>query len=131
MEQTIAMIIEKYGSEIWLSFITLVVTGFIMINVKNFVSDLVLFYKAKMSDLGKGAMILWSGKLKMVKQIHFKSIELYDDEEVIYIPINTWIKSVKVYPKPRSDQFSEESWKQWDGKIERRKVKTDEDIKTD
>ena len=131
MEQTIALIINQYGSEIWLSFITLVITSFIMINIKNFISNLVLFYRAKMSDLGKGAMIFWNGKLKMVKQIHFKDIELYDDEEVIYIPIITWFNSVKVYPKPRNDQFIEESWKNWDGHRERRKVKTDENFNTD
>ena len=123
MEQTIAVIIEKYGAQLWLGFITLVITGFVMMNIKNFVTDLVYFYKAKFSDLGKGAMILWDRKLKMVKTIHFKEIEVYDDEEVLYIPIKMWLSSVKTYPKPRDDQFIEENWR-WDGETDRRRKNT-------
>ena len=122
VEQTIAQIIQQFWPQIWMGFVTLIITGFVMLMVKNFVTDLVLYFKVRMSDLGKGAMILWRNKLKMVKAIHFKYIEVYDDEEVIYIPIKTWMNADRIYPKPWDGQFSEEKWKHWDGKTDRRRV---------
>ena len=121
MEQTIITIIQQFAPQIWLGFVTFVVTGFVILSLKNLVSDLMNFYKVKISDLGKGAMILWKSKLKMVKQIHFKDIEVYDDEEVLYIPIKIWLESEKSYPKPWDGQFHEHKWKHWDGHTDRRK----------
>lgn len=109
MEELIATIITTYGSQIWLAFMGFVATGFVMLVLKNFIADLVFYYKVKLSDLGKGAMIIWGNKLKMVKKIHFKYIEVYDDEEVVYIPIKTWLSSDMIYPKPKDEQFNERS----------------------
>ena len=121
MEELVATIIQTYGPQLWLAFVSLIATGFIMMMLKSFIENLVLYYKVRMSDLGKGAMIVWRNKLKMVRKIHFKYIEVYDDEEVIYIPIRTWMTSDRIYPKPWDGQFSEEKWKHWDGRTERRK----------
>lgn len=88
--------------------------------LKNFITDLVSYYKVRASDLGRGAMIKWNNKLKMIHSIHFKYIEVYDDEETIFIPISTWLSTDRVYPKPRDDQFDEEKWKHWDGRTDRR-----------
>ena len=107
MEAIVATIINTYGTQIWLSFIGLIATTFIMSIIKNFISDLVLFYKIRMSDLGKGAMIIWNNKLKMVKKIHFRHIEVYDDQEVVYIPTRKWFNSDQIYPKPKDIQFKE------------------------
>lgn len=76
-----------------------------------------------MSDLGYGAMIIWDGQLKRVVEINFKNIKVMDDEEIKYIPIEVWLKSVKTYPQPRKDEFDEKKWKEkpWDGGTERRK----------
>lgn len=120
MEQAIQQIIQQFAPQIWLGFVGFLTTGFMMLMLKNLVEDLVNYFKIRMSDLGKGAMIKWKDKLKMVKVIHFKEIEIFDDEEVVYIPIKIWIHSEKVYPKPRADQFNEAGWKSYDGKIERR-----------
>ncbi len=109
MEAIVATIIGTYGTQIWLAFITLVATGFIMSIIKNLITDLVLFYKVRMSDLGKGAMITWNNKLKMIKKIHFRHIEVYDDQEVVYIPIKKWFTSDQIYPKPKDLQFKENS----------------------
>lgn len=121
MEEAIATIITQFGPQIWLAFVTFVVTGFVMLILKNLIGDLVLYFRVRMSDLGKGAMIMWWGKLKMVSRIYFKYIEVYDDEEVVYIPIKTWINTDRVYPKPREDQFDEQKWKHWDRITDRRK----------
>lgn len=121
MESLIGEIIQNYGPQLWLAFASLVATSFMMITIKNFINDLVLYFKVRMSDLGRGAMILWRGKLKMVEKITFKHIEVYDDEEVVLIPIKNWMHSDRVYPKPWDGQFNEEKWKHWDGKKERRK----------
>ena len=115
VEQTIQTIINEYWTQIWLGFVSLVVTGFIMLLVKNFIVNLANYFKVRMSDLGYGAMVFWQGKLKRVVEIKFKEIKLVDDEEICFIPIATWLGSVKQYPQPRDDQFSEESWKHWNG----------------
>lgn len=128
MEAIIATLIGTYGTQIWLAFVTFFATGFAMSLIKNLIQDVALYQKARMSDLGKGAMIIWKGKLKMVKTIHFRYIEVYDDEEVTYIPIKTWFSSDQIYPKPWEGQFHEEKWKHWDGKTDRR-TRIDEDGK--
>jgi hypothetical protein len=125
LEQVIQTIVEQYWTTIWLGFVSLVVTGFVMLLIKNFISDLVNYFKVRMSDLGYGAMILWRGKLKRVLEIKFKEIKVIDDEEICFIPISVWISSEKSYPQPRDDQFKEENWKHWDGKTERRRDNRD------
>jgi hypothetical protein len=107
MEETIAQIIQQFGPQIWLGFVALVVTGFIMLLVKMFVSDLVNYFKVRMSDLGYGTMILWQGNLKRVVEIKFKTIKVVDDEEVMFIPIKTWLNSVQVFPQPSCEHFRE------------------------
>jgi hypothetical protein len=120
LEQVIQAIINDYWTTIWLGFVSLIITGFIMLLVKNFIADLANYFKVRTSDLGYGAMILWEGKLKRVVEIRFKEIKVIDDEEICFIPILIWIASIKTYPQPRDDQFKEDSWKHYDGKIERR-----------
>lgn len=122
MEQTIAQIINQFGPQIWLAFVTLIVTGFVMMMIKTLISDLVNYYKVRMSDLGYGTMILWQGKLKRVAEIKFKMIKVVDDEEIMFIPVKTWLSSVQIFPQPRHDQFDEKKWetRPWDGKEDRR-----------
>jgi hypothetical protein len=121
-EETISEIIRGYGSSLWLGFVVLIVTGIATLSIKNLISDIVNYYITRMSDLGYGAMILWNGKLKRVVEIKFKYIKVVDDEEILFIPIETWLKSIKSFPQPRNDQFNEEKWKEkpWDGRTERR-----------
>ena len=107
METIIKDLINQYMSKLWLNFVVLVVTGFIMLLIKNFIENLVNYYKAKMSDLGRGAMIIWKNEIMMIKAIHFKNIEAYDDKKVIFIPIKSWLQSDKIYPKPEKKEFNE------------------------
>jgi hypothetical protein len=121
-EETISEIIRGYGSSLWLGFVILVVTGIVTLSIKNLISNIVNYYATKMSDLGYGTMILWNGKLKRVVEIRFKHIKVVDDEEILFIPIESWLKSIQSFPQPRNDQFNEEKWREkpWDGKTERR-----------
>jgi len=122
LESIIKEIVANYGVSIFVGFLSLFLTGFIALWIKNLISDVFNYYTTKMSDLGYGAMILWNGKLKRVVEIKFRKIKAIDDEEIIFIPIETWLKSVQSYPQPRNDQFDERKWyeKPWDGKTERR-----------
>lgn len=121
-EETVSEIIKEYGSSLWLGFVILIVTGIAMLSIKNLISDIVNYYLTRISDLGYGAMILWNGKLKRVVEIKFKHIKVVDDEEILFIPIDAWLKSVQSFPQPRNDQFDENKWKEkpWDGRTERR-----------
>jgi hypothetical protein len=121
IEQIITEILTKNWTTLWLGFVTFVATGFIMLMLKNFIVDLVNYFKVRMSDLGYGAMIIWEKQLKRVVQIKFREIKVVDDKEIVFVPIITWLASVKSYPQPRDDQFKEESWTRWDGKSDRRK----------
>lgn len=116
-------IIQQYGVNLYLGFVTLLVTGILTIWVKNLIVNLVNYFATRMSDLGYGTMILWEGKLKRVVEIKFKFIKVVDDEEIKFIPIETWLKSIQTFPQPRVDQFDENKWKEraWDGRTERRK----------
>jgi len=56
-DQIVAEIIQQYGTQLWLSFVTLVVTGFILTLLRNFVQDVVYYFRARMSDIGYGQRI--------------------------------------------------------------------------
>jgi len=127
IDAIIKEIISTYGVNIMLGVFSLFITGFFALWLKNLVSDVFNYLSTKMSDLGYGAMILWNGKLKRVVEIKFRRIKAVDDEEIIFIPIETWLKSVQSYPQARNDQFDERKWyeKPWDGRVERRKSEHD------
>lgn len=123
VEQTIATIIEQYGKQLWLGFVTLVVTGFVLTLIRNFIQDLVHYFKARMSDIGYGQRIYWHGQIYIVTNITFKNIIIKDDKKIIRIPINTYINGVIEFPVHRFDDFDEEKYHEgpWNGKTERRK----------
>lgn len=122
-EQVISTIIEEYGRQLWLSFVTLVITGFILTVFKDFVSDAVYYYRAKMSDIGFGQRIYWRGDIYIVEKIHFKYITIKDDKKIIRIPIKLYLNGPIEFPLHRYDDFDEKKYHQppWDGKTERRK----------
>ena len=121
-ENSINDIIKNYGSSLWLGFVSLVVTTFILTVAKNFVADLVLYFKAKMSDIGYGQRIYYKDQIYIVQNIHFKYIVIYDDKKIIRIPIKTYMEGTIEFPQPRYDDFDENKYHQkpWDGKTDRR-----------
>lgn len=128
-EQIISTIIEEFGTQIWLAFITFVITGFVLTILKDFVSDIVYYYRARMSDIGYGQRIYWRGEIYVVQKIHFKYITIKDDKKTIRIPIKTYISGVVEFPLHRYDDFNEEKYhqKRWDGVTERRRANEDEE----
>ena len=122
MEDTINKIIQDYGLSLFLSVISLIVSGIVILSIKNFIVNMVQYIQVRLSDLGYGAMVYWEGQLKRVEKISFKKIKLVDDSMITFVPIKTWQDSVQNFPQPRYDQFDEKKWetKPWDGH-ERRK----------
>ncbi len=127
MEDIIAEIIDTYGAQLWWAFVTLVVTGFILSLIKTFISDLVNYFKAMMSDIGRGQRIYYRGEIFEIDKITFKHIEAHDDKKYILIPIGSYLGSTREYPKGRHDDFDEKKYheKAWDGAKERRSEKED------
>jgi len=122
MEQIITNIINQYGAELWLTFVTMVITGFILILIKGFIQDLVKYYKARMSDIGYGQRIFWNNQIYIVDRISFRHVIAKDDKRIIHIPIGSYMAGVREYPLNRHDDFDEEKYfeKPWDGSKERR-----------
>ena len=122
MEQVISDIINQFGEQLWLAFVTLVVTGFILILVKGFIQNLADYFKAKMSDIGYGQRIYWKNEIYIVDRITFKHIVVKDDKRIIHIPIEIYISGPREYPLTRYDDFDEIKYheKPWDGAKERR-----------
>ena len=122
-EEVIGAIINDYSHQIWLSFITFMITGFILILLKNLIQDLVNYLKARLSDIGKGQRIYYNNNIFVIDRIMFKHIVAHDDKKTIYIPISKYLNNVQEFPHPRYDDFNEEKYfqKPWDGITERRK----------
>jgi len=122
VDQIVAVIIQEYGAQLWIGFVTLVVTGFVMLLIKQFISNLANYFRAKMSDIGYGQRIYWNNQIYLVEEITFRYIVAKDDMRIIHIPIDTYLSGVKQYPLHRHDDFNEEKYheKPWDGRIERR-----------
>jgi hypothetical protein len=104
-EQIVTEIIQEYGAQLWLSFITLVVTGFILTIIRDFVKDVVYYFRARMSDIGYGQRIYWYGQIYIVQSIYFKYITIKDDKKIIRIPIKTYINGTIEFPLHRYDDF--------------------------
>ena len=122
-EELIATIFAEYGQQIWLTFVTFVATGFIMIMLKNLILDLNNYFRARMSDIGRGQRIYFQKEIFVIDKIRFRHIEAHDDQKEILIPINKYMADVRIYPKNRYDDFDEKKYfqKPWDGKTDRRK----------
>lgn len=122
-DQIVAEIIQEYGTQLWLSFVTLVVTGFILTVMRNFVSDVIYYFRARMSDIGYGQRIYWRDEIYIVQKIHFKFITIKDDKKLIRIPIKTYLDGNIEFPLHRYDDFNEKKYHEgpWDGVTERRK----------
>lgn len=123
VEETIATIINQYGTELWLGFVTLVITGFVLSLIRGFISDLVDYFRARMSDVGYGQRIYWRGEIFIVDRIKFQHIVAHDDKKRILIPIGLYLGGVKEYPNHRHDDFDENRYHErpWDGVNDRRK----------
>lgn len=122
IEQTIQTIIKEFGSTIWLGFITLVITGFVLSSIKGLIEDLIFYMKARFSDIGFGQRIYYNGEIYMVKSVDFRYIMIYDDKRIIRIPIKLYMAGPIAFPQPRYDDFDERKYHEgpWDGKTERR-----------
>lgn len=122
MEELITEIIDIYGSQIWWAFVTLVTTGFIMKLAYQFITDLVNYFRARMSDIGFGQRIYFGDQIFIVDRITFRHIIAHDDKKIIHIPIDKYLAGVMEYPINRHDDFDERKYHErpWDGKNERR-----------
>jgi hypothetical protein len=123
MEELIATIVSEYGAQIWFAFITFVITGFVLTLMKNLVQDLVYYYRARMSDIGRGQRIYFRGEIFQIDKITYRYIEAHDDRRFVLIPIKDYMEGVREYPIGRHDDFDEDKYHQkpWDGQTERRK----------
>lgn len=123
VETVIETIINDYGSELWRAFVVLLITGFVMSLIKDLIVDTVFYFKARMSDIGFGQRIYWSGEIFIVDKISFKYIVAHDDKKHILIPTRRYMTGVIEYPKHRHDDFDETKYHQppWDGVTDRRK----------
>lgn len=119
MEDTIRAIIEEFGQEIWLGFVVLLITGFVMSLIKDLISDLVNYFKVRMSDIGPDVMIFWGNEVYKVREIKFKYIVVEDNQKKMRIPLSTWLNAVQTRPQTPLNAFDESQYKPWDG-IDRR-----------
>jgi hypothetical protein len=110
MEDIIANIITQYGTQIWLSFVSLVGTGFVMNMAKGFVEEFSYYIRARMSDIGYGQLIYWDKTLFYVKSIHFKYILIKDKDKLIRIPIKTYLNNPVSFPLPGEEKLTPEEY---------------------
>ena len=116
IEDALNEIITKYGTILVSGSAVIIITVFVMNALKNFAINLVNYITVKMSNLGYNTFIYWDHQLYRVMEINFTKIKIGDENRIIFIPIDHWIKSVKEYPIPGVQQFKESTW---DG-VERR-----------
>ncbi len=100
MEETINLIISQYAQSLWIGFISLFITGFILITVKDFIMDVFYFEAAKASDIGFGQNIYWKSELFTVREIKFKYLVIYNKERIIRIPLKKYLEGTKEFPNP-------------------------------
>lgn len=110
--------LTTFGPTLWTGFISLVITWFILTIIKDFVVDLVLYLRARVSDIGYGQRLFYNDKLYIVKQITFKHIIMYDNIKVIRMPISTFLESVLEFPQPKYEDFAEKESTARKGKLD-------------
>ena len=98
MEVLLGDIISTYGPQLWLSFITLVITGFVLTFIRGFVGDITYYIKARFSDIGFGQHIIYQNNPYVVEKITFKYIVISDDKQIIRIPIRLYMSGPISFP---------------------------------
>ena len=83
-----------------MGFISLVITGFILLSIKDFIKDLVYYVSARLSDIGFGQKIYWRGDIFTVREIKFKYMVIADEDKVVRIPLRTYMSGNIVFPNP-------------------------------
>lgn len=110
VEESINEIVSKYGAILVSGSAVIVITVFVMNSLKNFAVNLVNFLSVKMSNLGYNTFIYWEHQLYRVMEINFTKIKIGDENKILFIPIDVWLKSTKEYPIPGVEQFKESTW---------------------
>ena len=110
LEETISTVINQYGGLLFSGAVVVIVTVFVMNSLKDFAMNLVRYFSVKMSNLGFNTMIYWDHELYKVEEIKFTQIVIKDENKIIFIPIELWMKSAKEYPIPGLNQFKEFMW---------------------
>ena len=119
MEDLISRVITEYGSQIWLTFITLVVTGFIMVIIRDFIKDLVYYFTVRFSDVGPDVMVYINGELCRVIEIKFKYLEIDNNKKKMRVPLDIWLSGIQIRPKIQKDAFDESQYGDWNGEDRR------------
>ena len=107
IEQTLQAIIEEYAGALWVGFITLVVTGFVLSTIRTLVEDLMYYVRARLSDIGYGQRIYYPnirfGSVYIVKSVEFRYLIVYDDTSLIRIPLKTYMNGPMQFPLPKAE----------------------------
>ena len=119
MEETIRAIVETYGRQLWLGFVILLITGFVMSLIRDLISDLSNYFKVRMSDIGPDVMIFWGKEVYKVRAIKFHYIIVEDNQKKMRIPLSTWLTAVQTRPQTPLNAFDESQYKPWDGRDRR------------
>lgn len=101
MEPVLTEIITQYGAQLWLSSVTLIVTTFIMMWIRNLITDLSNYLKVKSSSIGEQSVIIMNSKKYLVESIEFRKVKLVNGDDIVFMPMRTWMNMTITVPRYR------------------------------
>lgn len=77
--------------------VQLVVSGLVLMSIKDFSFKVLNFMKLKYSDFGRGTEIEIVGKNGYIMHVGFNEVEIYlDEDQTLFMPVENFIKANKI-----------------------------------
>ena len=95
--QLVNELLNTMDSKIFSLVLQLILTGSVIMFVKDITSRIVNYYKLKSSDFSRGVYIVIDGKEGQISHIGFNEVEIIlKDDYLMLVPVEKFMNSTKI-----------------------------------
>ena len=95
--QLVNELLSTMDSKIFSLVLQLILTGSIIMFIKDITGRIVNFYKLRSSDFSRGVYIQIDGKEGQISHIGFNEVEIVlEDDYLMLVPVEKFMKSTKI-----------------------------------
>ena len=95
--QLVNELLNTMDAKIFSLVLQLIVTGAIIMFIKDITGRIVNFYKLRSSDFSRGVYIIIDGKEGQISHIGFNEVEIVlEDDYLMLIPVEKFMSSTKI-----------------------------------
>lgn len=95
--QFVEELLKSFNTQLLGMIAQLVISGLVLMSIKDFSLRVLDYLKLRYSDLGKGTEIVINGQAGNITKVGFNEVEIYlDEDRTLFMPLPNFIKSNKI-----------------------------------